>query len=383
MLPVTEMNSCFLISLKTTNKIWAIRFLIVICFIISPTILLSQSDYRIVRPSLNEQLSNNYIHCIHQDSFGFMWFGTDGGLMKYDGYNITEYVNNPDDPNSLSNNLIFTIYEDPSDSGKVLWLGTGSGLVKFDRLSGKFFQFTGTTDKTSPIPDESIQSICKDRNGNYWLGGKSFTKFDISSEVFSYHLKEIEQLFTYSICEDQLGILWLGTNLGLVKYDPQSEEGNNYTIYPLSTDNPYKANRNMISSVLVDKKGVLWVGTYDDILKFNCESEKFILPQFIEGDASTYSVVWGSAATNLIEAIREDKAGNIWCGSRALSKINSSRDTLSWYEQFSILGDSSLATRISALCIDNSGIIWMGLSNLGINKCIPNLTKFNHYKHNP
>ena len=94
---------------KINTNILKISLLIVICLIISPTILLAQSDYRIVRPSLNEQLSNNYIHCIHQDSFGFMWFGTDGGLMKYDGYNITEYVNNPDDPNSLSNNSILTI----------------------------------------------------------------------------------------------------------------------------------------------------------------------------------------------------------------------------------------------------------------------------------
>ena len=312
-----------------------------------------------------------------------MWFGTDGGLMKYNGYNITEYVNDPDDQYSLSNNLIFTIYEDPSDSGTVLWLGTNSGLVKFDRLSRKFYQFNNKSDKASSIMDESIQSICKDRNGYYWLGGKSFTKFDRTSETFSYHLKEIERLFIYSICEDQSGILWIGSNLGLVKYDSQTSEDKNYTIYPLNTDNPYNANRNMISSVLEDKKGVLWVGTYEGIFIFNRESEKFILPQFIEGDAAAYLVVLGPAASNLIQALCEDKDGNIWGGSRALSKINSSRDTLIWYEQFSILGDSSLATRISALCIDKSGIIWMGLSNLGINKCVPNLTKFNHYKHNP
>jgi len=378
-----EMNSCFLISSKITSNSWKIRLLVAIFLIVAPTILLSQSDYRIVRPSLNEQLSNNYIHCIHQDKLGFMWFGTDGGLMKYDGYNITEYVNDPDDPNSLSNNLIFTIYEDPLDSGTVLWLGTSGGLEKFDRLTGKFFQFSETREQSSLVMDESIQSIYKDRNGYYWLGGKRFTKFDRTSETFSFHLKEIDQLFIYSICEDQLGVLWLGTSLGLVKYDSQASEDKNYTIYPLSTDNPYKSNRNMISSVLVDNKNVLWVGTYEGLLKFNSKSERFILPQFIEGDASAYSVVLGPVASNLIQEIREDKYGNIWSGSRALSKINSSRDTLIWYEQFSVLDDSSLATRISALCIDNSGIIWMGLSNLGVNKLIPNFTKFNHYKHIP
>ena len=231
------------------------KCLIVGLIIVLPTLLFSQSDYRIVRPSLNDQLSNNYIYSMHQDYFGFMWFGTDGGLMKYDGYNITEYVNDPDDPNSLNNNLIYTIYEDPSDSGTVLWLGTSSGLVKFDRLSGKFVQFTKTTDRALPFPEEAIQSICKDRNGYYWLGGKSFVKFDRNPGKFSYHLKEIEQLFIYSICEDKFGVLWLGTSLGLIKYDPQFKKDKKYTIYPLSTDNPYKTNRNMISSVLEDKKG--------------------------------------------------------------------------------------------------------------------------------
>ena len=209
----------------------------------------AQSDYRIVRPPLNEQLSNNYIHSIHQDIFGFMWFGTDGGLMKYDGYNITPYVNNPDDPHSISNNLVFTIFEDPSDNGTVLWLGTGSGLVKFDRLSERFIQSNLTTKNSSTTTDESIEAICKDRNGNYWLGGKSFTKFDRTTDVFSFHLKEIEQLYIYSICEDQLGVLWLGTSLGLINYNPQSSEDKNYTIYPLSTDNPYKSNRNKKTTI--------------------------------------------------------------------------------------------------------------------------------------
>ena len=366
-----EMNS-FLISSKITGNRWNIILLVAIFLIVAPIILLSQSDYRIVRPALNEQLSNNYIHSIHQDRFGFMWFGTDGGLMKYDGYNITNYVNNPDDLHSISNNLVFTIFEDPSDNGTVLWLGTGSGLVKFDRLSGKFIQSNLTSKNSSPVTDESIEAICKDRNGYYWLGGKSFTKFDRTSETFSYHLKEIEQLYIYSICEDQLGVLWLGTSLGLIKYDSESSEDKNYTIYPLSTDNPYKTNRNMITSVLEDKKGLLWVGTYNGVFLFNKESEKFIRPDLKKGNADSH----------LVFEIHEDKDGNLWIGCETLLKINSSRDTLIRYKQY-LVEDSSIGKRISTLCVDSSGIIWMGLSNHGINKCIPNITKFKHYEHIP
>jgi ligand-binding sensor domain-containing protein len=57
-------------------------------------------------------LSQNTVHSILQDSKGFMWFATEDGLNKYDGYNFTVYKNNPRDKNSISDNFIWTIFED-------------------------------------------------------------------------------------------------------------------------------------------------------------------------------------------------------------------------------------------------------------------------------
>ncbi len=74
-------------------------------------------------------LSDNRIESILQDSRGFMWFGTNNGLNKYDGYQFTIFKNDPALPTSLSANRILDIIEDKQG---MLWIATNSGLNSFD-----------------------------------------------------------------------------------------------------------------------------------------------------------------------------------------------------------------------------------------------------------
>ena len=80
-------------------------------------------------------LSENVINCIFQDSKGFMWFGTDDGLNRYDGYNFTIFKPSPDDTTSINSNLIFAITEDHYGN---IWIGTtGSGLNCYNPIHRK------------------------------------------------------------------------------------------------------------------------------------------------------------------------------------------------------------------------------------------------------
>ena len=76
-------------------------------------------------------LSNNIAFGIHQDKKGFMWFATLDGLIKYDGYTLTLYQNNPKDTNSLGDNIVMSVYEDHTG---LIWVGTagGGGVNSFD-----------------------------------------------------------------------------------------------------------------------------------------------------------------------------------------------------------------------------------------------------------
>ena len=76
---------------------------------------------------LNEGLSQSVINTIFQDSQGFLWFGTQNGLNRFDGYSFKKYLNNPSDPSSIVDNWIYDITEDNHGN---LWIGTKKGLAK-------------------------------------------------------------------------------------------------------------------------------------------------------------------------------------------------------------------------------------------------------------
>ena len=70
--------------------------------------------------SQNNGLSQNTVYTIIQDKYGFMWFGTNNGLNRYDGYDFTNFLPDNSDTNSISNNIIHSIIEDKEG---YLWVG--------------------------------------------------------------------------------------------------------------------------------------------------------------------------------------------------------------------------------------------------------------------
>ena len=107
-------------------------YIFTICFSVFGEINFSFSHYKV-----EDGLSQNTVHSIFQDSYGFMWFGTDNGLNKFDGSNFRIYRNNPNDSSSLCANMVTVIYE---DRDRNLWVGNGyNGLNLFDREWGELF----------------------------------------------------------------------------------------------------------------------------------------------------------------------------------------------------------------------------------------------------
>ena len=95
-------------------------------------------DIKFTKLSVDQGLSQSSVFTILQDSTGLMWFGTEDGLNKFDGYNFTVFKHDPEDPNSLSSNTILDIYEDRE--GK-LWIGTSQGLDQFDRKNEQWLHY--------------------------------------------------------------------------------------------------------------------------------------------------------------------------------------------------------------------------------------------------
>ena len=115
----------------------------------------------------DDGLAQIIVGTIIQDSRGFMWFGTRGGLNRYDGYKFELYENDAENPHSISSNSIYHLYEDHMG---VLWAGTANGLNKFDHRTNKFTVYKNDPADPNSLSGNIVWSIFEDSNKILWIG---------------------------------------------------------------------------------------------------------------------------------------------------------------------------------------------------------------------
>ncbi len=215
--------------------------------------------------TVEQGLSKNIVICILQDRQGFMWFGTQDGLNKYDGYRFTVYKHNPLDSTSLSGSGVGSIYEDRSGT---LWIGTDGGLNRFDREKEQFSRFVHDPNNPSSLSDNKVSSIYEDHKGTLWIGtwGGGLNKFDREKKQFSCFVNDPKNPFSLSdnrirvIHEDSQDVLWISTwGGGLNKFDRKKEQ---FTHFLNDPKNPHSLSHNIVWPIYEDSKGVLWIGTW-------------------------------------------------------------------------------------------------------------------------
>ena len=106
--------------------------------------------------TMEDGLSQSTVFCIIQDKIGFLWIGTQSGLNRYDGYTFKKYYYDPEDTTSLSHNYINSIFEDKSNQ---LWIGTARGLNKYNRQSDSFTRFLSEPDNPNSLSSNLVMSI--------------------------------------------------------------------------------------------------------------------------------------------------------------------------------------------------------------------------------
>jgi signal transduction histidine kinase/ligand-binding sensor domain-containing protein len=185
-----------------------------------------------------ESITPGYpILLFYLDRDGDMLIGTAYGLYwhRKDQGSLSHFINDPNDPNTISNNYVMLIREDENGN---IWVGTRDGLNTFNKATGLFsrldFKLTDDTTKdNTTIVDHSIISILPDSSGGLWLGSLSggLKYLDVSTGKLTVYqdLEGITVGTIYSILRDREGNLWLSTNRGLCKFNPESGVFTNYT----------------------------------------------------------------------------------------------------------------------------------------------------------
>ncbi|MEJ2053068.1 MAG: two-component regulator propeller domain-containing protein, partial [Calditrichaceae bacterium] len=232
-------------------------------------------------PNDPNSLSDNLIRDFAVDKDGIFWIGTNSGLNKFDWKTekFTQFKNDPNDPGSLSADNVFSLHIDKSNT---VWVGTwGGGLNKYDRKSGNFIHFRHNENDPNSISENIIWSILEDSHGDLWVGTNNaglnrladYKKLDKDAKFIHYisnpedpnSLSDNKVLNMY---EDGSGNLWIGTTHGLNKYIPGSDNFIHYT-----HDDGLAGNS--IQGILEDNNHMLWISTTSGLSRFNPESETF------------------------------------------------------------------------------------------------------------
>jgi PAS domain S-box-containing protein len=335
-------------------------------------------------------LSQSAVNCLLQDSQGFMWFGTQDGLNKYDGYNFTVYKYDELNSHSLSDNFITSIYEDKSGT---IWIGTdGGGLNKFDRQTEQFTHYKDDHNNPNSLENNRVLSIYEDYLGTLWIGtdGGGLNKFDRQTEQFTHYkhnpdnANSLSNNTVLSVYEDNLRTLWMGTDGGgLNKFERETGQ---FTHYINNPTDPKSLSDNTVLSIYEDQSGTLWIGTLSGGLnKFDRETGQFI---HYKHDSANLN----SLSYKTVSGITEDKFGNLWLATsswygnsygRELEKFNPKTGQFTHYKKDTTNSKSLNDSVFLSILSDQSGILWVGTSFGGINKLEQKDLKFTHYKHEP
>jgi PAS domain S-box-containing protein len=332
--------------------------------------------------NLEHGLANSTVYCICQDSKGFLWFGTDDGLNKYDGYGFKIYRHQVENPRSLSGNIVRAVIEDRSGN---LWIGTFSGgMNKFDPLKETFTHYQTDPGNPGSLSNNNVFTIHEDRAGVLWIGtyGGGLNKFDPKTETFTRYLADpgnpdrLQDNKIRTIYEDRAGILWIGTySGGLNRFDAEKET---FTRYLADPGNPDSLSNNEVFSILEDRAGVLWIGTFGGGLnKFSPETGTFTHYRTVPGNP-------GSLSSNEVRSVYLDRTGTLWVGtSGGLNRFDPEKQEFTRYLPDSTDPGSLSTGTVQSIYEDRSGVLWIGTVFGGLNKFNREKKKFKHYTHVP
>jgi ligand-binding sensor domain-containing protein/signal transduction histidine kinase len=349
------------------NHFRNIVFILIIAGIFFCRIIAQPTNIKFDQIGLEQGLSQSTVNAIVQDAKGFMWFGTQDGLNRYDGYSIKVFKHDPEDSNSISDNRISCLL---SDSKGDLWIGTkSSGVDRYNLKEGKFYHYLHNENDSLTISNNIITSIFEDSGENIWIGTNSgLNRYNRKSNTFRHFFFELKNSLSLNgssitaICEDKDNNIWAGTYKGLFRYNLK----NNYgfmRVNELNT-NPTTLYGDNVTSLYTDRTGSLWVGTYDQFLK--------------RYDKNTKSFYRYINTIKNVKTIYEEAEKYLWFGSvnLGLRVLHLKTNNIS---QISAIQNDP----VNILYEDRFGVLWVGTSFRGTFIYDQNKNRFKNFLEDP
>lgn len=322
---------------------------------------------------LTQDEKNNplFIRSIKKDSNNQLWICTERGIYLYNPLSgkYQHIQQNPNDPFSLSDNAIYTIYEDREGG---IWIGTYFGGINYLPIQtmhfDKFYPISGV----NSISGRRVREMAEDDDGNIWIGTEDagLNKFDPLTKKFTslpsgkgnnrinYHnihglLRDKDKLWVSSHS--------MGLNIDILDLDDHQI----LKLNPSNLENPlYDSD---IFSIFKDRKGMVWIGTISGIYKADPMTYTF---QKVEelGIPFTYDIV-------------EDREGYMWFATtnHGLYKYDPETKVLVNYKNNREDPSSLPDHAVICLNIDSKGQLWIGTEGGGLALYQPDKKNFKIY----
>ncbi|RAV29582.1 hybrid sensor histidine kinase/response regulator transcription factor [Sinomicrobium soli] len=315
-------------------------------------------------------LDSDECNFVFEDSEGFVWIGTDGGLFRYDGYELLnfEHIVGSSD-HKIGRNRYFGMTEGPD---KVLWIASSQGVFSYCKKTASIALIL----KGEKIFNRTISGvriiIACDTYGKIWMGGtKGVFVYDPEQKGFK-HYNAVDGKWMHGIRDilvSASGEVWIATwGDGLFRYQRKADK---FEALKIFTHGPLKRQHNTLSALYEDEEGYLWVGTWGDGLYkldiTNPECPEILNWYYIYGDRGE-SVL----PSYIIYDISEDLLGRIWVGTpfgiSILEKTLAGQDYAIKNYNYSEENKRLNNNEVKSITRSRSGLMWLATYGGGINK---------------
>ncbi|NQZ10892.1 MAG: response regulator, partial [Algicola sp.] len=397
--------------------------ILILFFCLSIQVLASNARFE--RLTIDDGLSMSALQVILQDQSGYLWFATQDGLNRYDGYEFKIFRHDPKDPTSISGNWINSLYEDDhgilwigtklgldrydsaieqfthfkhdssnadslgfdvvraviGDGKDGLWVGTEKGLDHYDSKSGKFTHYVHDDNNPTSLSHDLVRALFADSKGQVWVGTDrgGLNRFDRDINGFTHfrhdaiNNESLSSDAVWAISEDHIGQLWVGTNGGgLNRFEPKS---GGFVRFTHSDTQPLSLSNNNVNYIYEDARHNLWIGTDSGLNRFNVQTSQFT--RYVFEGADRYSL-----SNDRVWTLFADETGVLWIGTHGggVSKYDTKRERFQQFNHSAANPDSLSNNIVKALVVDGKDRLWVGTA-VGLNRYDPDSDRFVHYRH--
>jgi signal transduction histidine kinase/ligand-binding sensor domain-containing protein/DNA-binding response OmpR family regulator/HPt (histidine-containing phosphotransfer) domain-containing protein len=322
-------------------------------------------------------LSQSTVNAILQDSQGYVWLATESGLDRYDGNSIREYRRERGNDHGLASDYIWSMVEDARGD---LWLATdGGGVARWERRTERFQQFRHDPAKANSLASDAVRTLLIDPQGRIWAGtlDQGLDVLDPKTgdvRHFRHREGDPRSLAADAVCvlyADKRGRIWIGTDGGLSRYEPASDDFQNYAA---GTGGDALSDMR-IRAIREDHTGALWIGTYRGGLdRLESDTGHFTAFRHDPNDPRSLS-------RDRVLAVLEDDAQRLWVATAdGLNLFDRASGGFVRYGRDADNPQSLRDSDIMSLYQDRGGVLWVGTRGGGASHWNPRSWLFGHYR---